>query len=163
MMNLEILEQVFLGNRILDYLIALLILLMSLLFVKLAICAVIKHLKKFAEKTATTFDDFLAVVLEKVVLPGLYLSCIYLGLKTLKVPSAASGALNALQLAIITFFATRIVIMFLGYGLDVYLSKKQEDATLAHSLKGMFRVIKFIIWALAAVILLDNIGFRFLQ
>ena len=159
-MNLEIMEQVFFGNRILDYIFALLTLSLSVLFVKAVIRVFIKRLEKFAKKTTTTFDDFLITILDRIVLPGLYLSCIYLGLKTLKMPSGIDGAINALQLAVITFFATRIVIMFLGYSLNVYLSKKQEDATLVHSLEGMLRVVKFLIWALAAVIFLDNIGFK---
>ncbi|MFZ2938459.1 MAG: mechanosensitive ion channel family protein [Candidatus Omnitrophota bacterium] len=159
-MNLKILEQVFFGNRILDYIIALLTLFLSVLFVKVVIRVFIKRLKKFAEKTTTTFDDFLIIILERIVMPGLYLSCIYFGLKTLKMPSGIGGVINALQLVVITFFATRIVIMFLGYSLNVYLSKKQEDTTLAHSLEGMLKVVKFIIWGLAAVIFLDNIGFK---
>ena len=58
-MNTVILDQMFLGNRILDYIIALLALSMSLLFVKVVIRAFIKRLKKLAAKTTTTFDDLL--------------------------------------------------------------------------------------------------------
>jgi len=159
-MNMKVLEQVFFGNRLLDYIIALLTLSLSLLFVKVVIRAFIKRLRKFAEKTTTTFDDLLIKVLERIVLPGLYLSCIYLGLKTLKITSGIDVVINSLQLAVITFFATRIVIMFLGYSLNMYLSKKQEDTTLVRSLEGMLRVIKFMIWILAMIIFLDNIGFK---
>jgi small-conductance mechanosensitive channel len=159
-MNLEILEQAFFGNRILDYISALLTLALSALFVKVVIRAFVKRLKKLAIKTATTFDDFLIKILERIVLPGLYLSCIYLSSKILQMPSGIDRVINVLQLAVIGFFATRIVIMFLGYSLNVYLSMKQEDTTLVRSLEGMLRVSKFTIWALAAIIFLDNIGFK---
>lgn len=159
-MNLEILEQVFFGNRILDYLIALLMLSVSLLFVRIVIRSAIKRLKRFAENTTNTFDDLLVQILERVVLPGLYLSCVYLGLKVLKLPGDIDGLVNALQLAVITFFVTRIIIMLLGYGLNLYLSKKQEDTTLVRSLEGLLRVVKYLIWALAVIIFLDNIGFK---
>jgi len=90
-MSLKFLEQVFLGNRILDYLIALTALVGGLLFVKLVVIAVVRHLKKAAEKTVTMFDDLLVEIIEKIVLPGLYISCFYLGSKVLNLPSAADN------------------------------------------------------------------------
>ena len=159
-MNMQILDQVFFGNRILDYVIALVTLILSLLFVKVIACGFIKRLKKMAVKTKTMFDDLVAKILEKIVLPGLYISCVYLGLKTLKMPAGIDRIINALQLAVVTFFATRIIIMFLGYSLNIYLSRKREDTTLVRSLEGMLRVAKFMIWSLAMIIFLDNIGFK---
>src|SRR3989338_6326845 len=159
-MNLKIMEQVFFGNRILDYIIALVTLSVSLLFVKIVIRYFIRRLKKLAEKTTTTFDDFLIKILENIALPGLYLSCVYLSIKTLKLSPAVDGVANALQLAIVTFFATRIIIMFISYSLNIYLTRKQEDAALVRSLEGMFKAIKFLIWALAVIILLDNLGYK---
>jgi small-conductance mechanosensitive channel len=157
---MQILDQTFFGNRVLDYIIALLTLTLSLLFVKAIIRSIVKRLKKFAEKTITTFDDLLIKIIERIVLPALYVSCFYLGLKTLKIPMGIDRVINALQLAVVTFFATRIVIVFLGYSLNLYLSKKKEDTTLVRSLEGMLRVVKFMIWALAVIIFLDNIGFK---
>src|SRR3989338_4340651 len=111
-MNLKILEQVFFGNRILDYIIALLTLSLSLFFVKVVVRASIKRLKKLAEKTTTTFDDLLVKIIERIGLPALYLSCIYISLKILKMPTGIGGVINAAELAVVTFFATRIVLMF---------------------------------------------------
>jgi len=159
-MDLEILEQVFFGNRVFDYIIALLTLLFSLLFVKVIIRSIIKRLKKLAAKTTATFDDLLTEILEKVVLPGLYISCFYLSLKILKLPASVDGAVNILQLCVVTFLATRTVIMFSNYSLNLYLSKKNEDEALVRSLEGMFKAIKFLIWSLAAIILLDNLGYK---
>lgn len=159
-MNLKFLEHVFLGNRILDYIIAFLTLSLGLLFVKVVACGFIKRLKKVAARTTRMFDDLIVKILEKIVLPGLYISCVYLGLKTLKMPAGIDKVINALQLAVITFFATRIIITFLGYSLNMYLAKKQEDTALVRSLEGMMRVVKFLVWALAAIIFLDNIGFK---
>lgn len=159
-MNLKILEQVFLGNRILDYIIALLILFLSLLFVKAVIRIFIKRLKKFAEKTATTFDDLLVKILEKIALPALYISCFYVSAKILKLPLGAGALINALEMIIITFFAARIVVIVAGWGINIYLAKKQQDPTLVRSLDGMLWALKFLIWTLAVVILLDNLGYK---
>ncbi|MFA5093125.1 MAG: mechanosensitive ion channel family protein [Candidatus Omnitrophota bacterium] len=68
--------------------------------------------------------------------------------------------INVVELAVITFFAARIIILLLGYSLNAYLTKKQEDPTLVRSLDGMSNVVKFLVWALALIIFLDNIGFK---
>lgn len=159
-MDLKILEQVFLGNRILDYIIALLTLFLSLLFVKVVIRVFIKRLKKFAEKAPLAFDGLLIKIPEKVALPALYISCFYVSAKTLKLPLGAGALINALEMIIITFFAARIVVIAAGWGVNIYLAKKQQDPALARSLDGMLWVIKSLIWALAVVILLDNLGYK---
>jgi len=159
-MNLKILEQVFFGNRILDYIISLLTLVLSILFVKVVIRFMIRRLKKFAEITTTKFDDFLIKMLEKIGLPALYISCFYVSAKTLKLPSGAGTLINALEMIIITFFAARIVVMFAGWGINTYFVKKQQDPTVVRSLDGMLWAVKISIWVLAIVILLDNLGYK---
>lgn len=159
-MNIKMLEQVFFGNRIWDYIISLATLFLSLLFVKVVICAFIKRLKRFTEHTITKFDDLLVQIIERIILPCLYVSCVYLGLKTLKISAGIDGVINALQLVVITFFATRVIVMLSTYSFNAYLVKKQEDPTLVRSLDGMRNVVKFVIWAMAVVILLDNLGYK---
>ncbi len=159
-MDLKVLEQVIFGNRILDYLVVLVTLFLSLLFAKVVIRSIIWRLKKLAAKTTTTLDDLLIEVLERVVLLGLYISCFYLSVKMLKLPSGVEGVVNALQLVVITFLATRAVIMFINYSLNIYLGKKQQDPTLVRSFEGMFKAAKFLIWVLAVIILLDNLGYK---
>jgi small-conductance mechanosensitive channel len=159
-MDLKVFDQVFFGNSIWNYLIAAATLLLSLVFVKVVLHMVVRRLKKLAEKTTTTIDDLLVTILERIVLPVLYLSCFYLSLKTLHLPSGMGIVINFIELAVVTFFAVRIIILLLGYSLNAYLVKKQEDPTLARSLAGMLNVAKFFIWAIAAIIFLDNIGFK---
>ncbi|MFH1190861.1 MAG: mechanosensitive ion channel domain-containing protein [Candidatus Omnitrophota bacterium] len=159
-MNLDILERVFFGNRILDYIIALLTLALSILFIKVVIRFIIRHLKRFAKKTTTKFDDFLIKILEKIGLPVLYISCFYVSVKTLKLPSGTGTLINALEMIIITFFAARIAIMFVVWGINTYLVKKQQDFTVMRSFDGMLWAVKILIWVLAAVILLDNLGYK---
>ncbi|MDD5505581.1 MAG: mechanosensitive ion channel family protein [Candidatus Omnitrophica bacterium] len=159
-MDFKILDMVFCGNRVSDYLIALLTLLVGLLFVKVAVRVFIKRLKRLAEKTVTTFDDFLVKILEKIALPVLYISCFYAGLKTLKLPSGAGSFINILEMAIITFFSARIAVLFTGWSIHSYLARKKQDLEAVRSLGGMLWVIKFLIWAFAVIILLDNLGYK---
>ncbi len=159
-MYLKFLDRVFFYNSIYDYIIALLVLFIGVLAVKIIVRVFVARLKKFAEKTTTTIDDLIVTILEKAVLPCLYLSCFYLAAKTLTLPERLNGLMNIFQLAVITYFVARVVIVFLGYSLHVYLAKRQEDVTLSRSLSGMLNVAKFLVWTLALVIFLDNIGFK---
>jgi len=156
----NILNKVIFGNRLVDYLFAVLVFLVTLLSVKLFIRSFIKHLKKLAAKTTMKFDDFLIDICERIVLPALYISCFYLGIRTLRLSTRIENITNAIQMIIITFFLTRIVILFIGYGINSYFTKKQKDPTLIRSLEGMMIAVKFLIWILAAVILLDNLGYK---
>jgi len=159
-MSLEILDRVFLGNSISDYAVALLILAISILFVKIIVRYLVGRLKKIAKKTATTFDDFLIKVLEKIGLPALYISCFYVSAKTLRLPPAAGSLVNILEMIVITFFAARIMVMLVGWSINVYFVKRQQDPTVIRSLDGMLWAFKIVIWVLAIVILLDNLGYK---
>jgi small-conductance mechanosensitive channel len=159
-MDIKILEQVFFNNRISDYIIALLTMLSSLLFVKVVIRFFIKRLKKMAERTTATFDDFLIKILEKVGLPALYISCFYVSAKILRLPAGADALINALEMIIITFFVARIVVMLAGWGINTYLAKKKQDPTVVRSFEGLLWAVKSLIWVLAVIILLDNLGYK---
>jgi len=157
---MEILEQVYLGNRILDYIIAFLALIFGLLFVKIIIRSIVRRLRRLAERTDTKLDDFIIKILEKIGLPALYISCFYLSAKILKMPSGADALFNVLELVVITFFSARIVVMLANWSINSYLAKKQHDPTVVRSLDGMLWVVKLLIWALAVIILLDNLGYK---
>ncbi|MFA5069024.1 MAG: mechanosensitive ion channel family protein [Candidatus Omnitrophota bacterium] len=159
-MDLKILNQTFFGNSLWDYFTALVILSLSLVFVRVVVRMIIRRLKKIAKKTTMAINDLFVTVTERIILPVLYISCFYISIKTLKLSSGLSGVISVIELAIITFFAARVIILILGCSLNVYLTKKQEDPALSRSLDGALNVAKFLIWALALIIFLDNIGFK---
>src|SRR3989338_6859206 len=156
----RILERIFLGNRISDYLIASMALLASFLIINIVIRYFVKRLKKYSEKTATTIDDFLASVLEKLAVPFLYLLAIYISIKSLAFHPYFEKSLNYFCLAIVMVFTVRFIIMLAGYGFKEYLIKSGYEVALERSLKGILIVVKILIWGGAIILFLDNLGFK---
>ena len=52
------------------------------------------------------------------------------------------------------------VTMFISYVFMEYLKKRGKDRTLERSLDSTLKIIKFIVWALAIMFFLDNLGFK---
>ena len=159
-MYTEILNHQFLGNNISEYLIAAGAILVGFLVIKVGIRHLVKHIKKFSEKTNTTIDDFLVSVLEKLAVPFLYILVVYVSVKSIAFHPYIEKAANYLGLAVIIVFAARFVIMLVNYGLKTYLAKSGNDAALEHSLQGISVVIKVLVWGGAAIFFLDNLGFK---
>lgn len=156
----SITEQMFLGNRLLDYIIFLLIFLGALIVIKIFRSIILKHLKKWAEKTATTVDDFLIGTLEKIILPLLYFGAFYLSINILVLAPMLEKIINILGVAVLTLFTARLITEIIGYGFKFYWSGRSKDASLERSLKGILGVVKVIVWGLAIVFFLDNLGFK---
>ena len=156
----EMLEYVFLGNRILDYLIACITLAAGFLIINIVIRYCIKRLKRVVEKTASTIDDFFVSVLEKVGVPFLFLLVVYVSIKSLAFHPYFEKGLNYFALAVVLIFSARFITMLIGYGLKTYLAKSGDDAVPERSLKGILIVVKILVWGGAVIFFLDNLGIK---
>lgn len=156
----SITEQMFLDNRLLDYIIFPLIFLGALIVIKIFRSIILKRLKKWAEKTATTVDDFLIGLLDKIILPLFYFGSFYLSINILVLAPMLEKIINILGVAVLTLFTARLITEIIGYGFKFYWSGRSKDASLERSLKGILGVVKVIVWGLAIVFFLDNLGFK---
>jgi len=156
----QIIEQTFLGNRIMDYLISALLVLIGFGGIKVFQHFLLKRLKVWAEKTATTLDDFLVKIIQSILLPLAYFGVFYLSVNTLNLNPLLKRIIDIIGMAILTLFTARLATALIGYGANIYRAKRGKDITLERSLSGILRVIKIIIWALAIIFFLDNLGFK---
>ena len=156
----EITRQMFLGNRIADYLIAVFLFLAGFGAIKLFQHLLLKRLKKWAEKTATTLDDFLVGLIQRIVLPVAYFGVLYFSINTLGLHPLLKKAVDIIGMAILTIFTARLGTALISYGLKVYGTKRGKDLSLERSLNGILRVAKIIVWGLAIAFFLDNLGFK---
>ena len=156
----EMLNNVYLGNNVLNYLIVLIILALGVLAIRVFKVFVINRLHRLAQKTKTTFDDFLVRIIEKVAVPLFYLASLFLALSTLNLTGQAQGVVNKVFLAVFIFSIVKFLNLLVVYGFTKYLKKHGQDIALEKSLNTTLRIVKFIIWALAIIFFMDNLGFK---
>jgi small-conductance mechanosensitive channel len=156
----DILEITFLQNRILDYLIFLAALLVGILLVRIIKSIILSRLRAWAEKTATTIDDFLIGIFEKTLLPLAYFGVFYLATRSLTLNPTLSKIIDVFGVVLLTIFGIRFLVTIIKYALETYWLKKEKDETKERTIKGILKVIKVIIWGIGITFLLDNLGFK---
>lgn len=156
----DVLKQIFLGNRVLDYVISSAVFLAGLIIVKVFKRFILGRLKKLAEKTAVTIDDFLVSSVQRIVIPLVYFAVFYMSVNRLEMGHFLKKGLTVLGTAAVTLFAARFAAALASYAFNFYWVKRKKDAALERSLNGILRVIKTAIWGLAIIFFLDNLGFK---
>jgi len=156
----SIMEQIYLGNRVADYLIFVGLFLASLVIIRIFQYFILRRLKKWAEKTTTTIDDFFLGIIQRVLLPLGYFGAFYLSVNILSLHPLLKKIIDIAGMAILMVFAARLAISFMGYGFNLYFTKRGKDLEADRSLTGILAVLRVVVWALAIVMFLDNLGFE---
>jgi small-conductance mechanosensitive channel len=152
-------EKVYLGNSVNDWLIAVVIIIASLIALRLVKKIIIVQLKKWSQKTNTTIDDFLILLMERSLLPFFYVLSIYIGLSYLALESRIQNVLKIVLLLAGTFFAIRLITSAIGYFVNNF-ARSQVDAELKRKqAKGILIIANIFVWILGIIFLIDNLGY----
>ena len=154
------LERVYFGNTILNYLISTGIIIAGVIILKIVGKVSIHRIKAFTSRTKLTVDDLIVEIIERSVLPGLYLGIIYIALKRLTLTPILTRILDVGGTLVLSFFLIRAVVTLAGYGLERYWLKREQDENKVKSIRGIITVIKGVIWAGGIIFILDNLGFN---
>jgi small-conductance mechanosensitive channel len=153
-------NQTFLNNRLWDYLIFLISLVCGAIVIWLFKMYLFKYLKKWSEKTSTNIDDFLVKTLEKKLFPLLYYSLIYFSLYGLTLNAFLKRGINIVGMVLLVFYSVQFGLEAVSCILEFIWVKKEMDQSRKDALKGIILVFKGLVWCLAIVILLDNLGVK---
>ncbi len=156
----DILQISFLQNTILNYLIFLLTFLTGVVIIRIFKSIIFHRLKTWAEKSATTLDDFLIHIFEKKLLPMLYFGVFYLSAKSLTLSPTLSKFIDVIGIVLLTFFSISLIVELLNYLLKNYWAKKEADPNRERAVKTIFPILKVAIWGIGITFLLDNLGFK---
>ncbi len=153
------LKEIYLGNTIQAWLIALTIIVGCAIILTIVKKIVAARFSAFAKKTATELDDLVATLLQRIRFFFLLALSIYAGSFALTLSHQAERVLQSavvvallLQSAIwgnsiITFWLTRTV-----------KQKIQEDAASATTLSALGFISKLVLWSVILLLALDNLG-----
>jgi small-conductance mechanosensitive channel len=155
-----ILDKVFFKNSVLDYLISLGLFIGFFLLIKVISLVVIKKIKGLAKKTATLIDDLLVSILEKKIVPFLYLVSLYVAIQYLELPKTLDKAVEIIVIFVLTIFTILISTRLVDFGFSSYAQKVGRTESFENSLSGILKVVKFLIWGMGLVFFLDNLGFN---
>jgi len=154
----ELLKYQLWGNTILKYLIALAMFFAGLIIVTVFKKIVLSRLKKWAEKTTTTFDDFIIIGIKKSIVPILYYGSLYLAVTTLVLQPEVKTIINYISIIVLTFFGIKLFTSILDYSITTYTSREERSDHRAKQLKSLSAMARFLVWGVGLIFLLDNLG-----
>jgi len=156
----EIIDVNFMNNNVRDYLACMGLLAAAFIAIKMIEIVVIKRLKKWSEKTTTTLDDFVVEIIQRLGVPIAYFMVFYLIVNTLTLEASFKKIMDITLMTLLAIFGARFGISVANHAFNVYWTKRGKDESLRHSLDGVLKVIKVIIWGVAICFFLDNLGFK---
>ncbi len=156
----NLLQTSFLGNSIQDYLIFIAIFTAGIVTVRILKGISLDRLKTWSEKTATTIDDFILLILEKKLFPLFYFGVFYISFNSLTLNESARKIIDVAGIIIMTYFGLRLILELINYSLERYWVRKEVDQNRQGSLKGIITIVKVLVWGIGITFLLDNLGFK---
>ena len=156
------LEQIYYGNTIQNWLISLLIIVGALVLNK-AIVLLNKHvIRKLTAKTNNRLDDILFKMLEAPVLLGIALLAIWIAARRLhldkELVEVIAISFRVLTVINITWFAARLVNALIEEYLVPQVENNDHKRIDNHLMSIIRRTILAIIWAIGIVMALGNVG-----
>ncbi|SFC75922.1 mechanosensitive ion channel family protein [Flavobacterium phragmitis] len=157
---MDILKTTFLDNTMISWLIAAGIIIASVIIVKTVRATVIKRLNRWAMNTKTTWDNFIIEVVDKSVLPILYITAFYFALLTLKLPEDIAKVIHTAYMFAFTFFVLKIISAAFKKFVYSFIQRSEESESKQKQAGGLIAIVNIIIWICGIIFLIDNMGYN---
>ncbi len=156
----HLLQRSFWNNTVLEWSIAIAIILISFFVIRLIRNILLRKLKYWSTKTNTSWDNFLLAMIEKSVVPMLYVSSIYFALKTLVLPVKVTGAIHVGFLVCLTYFVLKVISAAFRKFVFNFIQKEGSSEGKEKQASGLIMIVNGMIWILGVVFLIDNLGYN---
>lgn len=156
----EIMQLTVLRNTVQEYVVAILTflaLLVSLSFVKRVI---IFHLTKLAAKTISDFDDFIIILFSKIGWSVFIVISLYLAVSGLVLPESVRLLIRYAMIFVVTIRSILLLQEIIQYSVNKTLLKRigSDNPSSQAMIKSVVWLIKWVMWVLGAIFILDNLG-----
>ncbi|MCK4386597.1 MAG: mechanosensitive ion channel family protein [Candidatus Pacebacteria bacterium] len=147
----------FLGNSVLDYLIALGLFAAFCVVFRIFQKIILKRLEKLAGKTETEIDDILIEAVRSLTPPFYYFVSLYLVLPFLVISAGVLGFIKGVLVILIMYQIIKSLQIVIDYIFEKLAGKKEDAGTkLAFAYLGKF--VKIAVWVLGILLVLSNLG-----
>jgi len=156
----DLLDHVYLGNPIHTYVWAAAYFTVACLVLYVLRYGVLRKLKHLTALTENRVDDFILLSAERTIMPLLYFGAFYLSTRHLVLSPPVQKTIFTVGVAVVTILMARFISATLTFLMrEVWLRKEQEESR-ENNLKILLPIMRIVLWGLAMVFLLDNLGFR---
>lgn len=156
----DFLQQEIWGNQVRSYLYFASVLFGAMLLLRVFRTVVVRRLAAFAANTTTQLDDFLVTRLRKDINPIIYVAVAYFSLSFLTVTPKAEKWIHGGLIVLATFFGIRLLAALAVYALETRWVESDRSELRLQNMRGLLTLVRFVVWALGVVFLLDNLGFE---
>lgn len=150
----------FWGNTILAYTIAAGSIIIAWLVIRLLRGKVLKKILEYTSKTESRYDDILFSTIQKFILPWIYIFVNYQILQQLNWVPKWERVLHVAMAVVTTYYFVSIVNHVLSLMLTGIMRRRNETEYRMKQMRGALLVLKIIVWAVAIVFLIDNLGYN---
>lgn len=156
----EYINQSILNNTVYTWLVALGTLTICIAGIALLRHIIIFRLKKWSVKTKNTIDDMLIGIVEKQVIPLLYIGSLYLSFNDLTFPDSISRVIKVALLFATTYFILGIITSLIKQFIYSFIRKEENSDSKEKQARGLIRIINWLIWIIGIIFLIDNLGYK---
>lgn len=155
----EFWNQEFWHNSVREYLIVVGFILLGIFLVRIFKRTILEQVRKLTDKTKTNIDNYFVESVEKYVIPAVYFSIIYSGLRYLNLPPKVVAALSVAYTVIITYYGVGLVANVIRLSLRSYARKRGPGPEAVKQIGGIILIINVLVWGLGLLFLFDNLGY----
>jgi small-conductance mechanosensitive channel len=155
LVNTDFIDKMYFGNSVLDYLIALTIILVGVAAIAIA--------KKIITKKLSRIDSPFIVYYLKVddyVYPLIYLLNIYVAINWLTIQGKASTFIHYVFTVSFIFLSIRLFTAVIRTAIHTYLIHQDETGEKLKEVNGIVLILNVILWVIGLIFLFDNLGFN---
>lgn len=152
-------QQVYWGNTVMAYVIAAGSILIAWVVIKIVKKIVFKRIEKFTGNTANRYDDFFTGIIEKFIVPWLYIFANYSIIQQLNLHPRLDRVLDAAMAFVTMYFVVRLINFMIQLLITSHMRRRGETEERIKHLSGMLIVVKGFIWVIGLLTLARNFGF----
>jgi small-conductance mechanosensitive channel len=156
----EFLSREIFRNRVVDYLVFLIVLVAGIMIITIFKRVVLGRLKRWAKTTTWNIDEFIIDIIGKMVVPIAYYGVFFLAVKNLVLPGFLERAIGVAGMVLVAFLSAQALIAMARFAIRTYIEIAERGSARERALQGFMTLIRVVVWGLATVVLLDNLGFR---